>query len=182
MGMAAPIYYTAEMVRALPEDGNKYELVHGELLVSPSPRPWHSVVLQRLFVEVYAYVERERLGVTFVERSDISWSPDTLVSPDLIVVPMDEARTLTWARMQHLLLVIEVLSPSTAGHDRFAKRRLFQEQRVPLYWIVDGHERQVELWTPDATFPAFERERLTWHPEGAAEPLTIELARLFRDL
>lgn len=39
MGMAAPIYYTADMVRALPDDGNRYEVVHGELLVTPSPRP-----------------------------------------------------------------------------------------------------------------------------------------------
>jgi hypothetical protein len=46
--MPAVVYYTAEMVRALPEDGNRYETVHGEVLVSPSPRFMHQVVLQRL--------------------------------------------------------------------------------------------------------------------------------------
>jgi hypothetical protein len=48
MGMAAPVYYTAEMVRAMPDDGNRYEVVYGELLVTPAPRPWHQVLVQRL--------------------------------------------------------------------------------------------------------------------------------------
>ncbi|MBK7925483.1 MAG: Uma2 family endonuclease [Gemmatimonadetes bacterium] len=55
--------------------------------------------------------------------------------------------------MQHLLLVIEVLSPSTARADRFTKRRRYQEARVPLYWIVDPERAQVEVWTPDAVLP-----------------------------
>ncbi len=45
MGMAAPVYYTADMVRAMPDDGNRYEVVYGELLVTPSPRPWHQIVV-----------------------------------------------------------------------------------------------------------------------------------------
>ncbi len=49
MGMAAPTYWTADMVRALPEDGNRYEVVYGELLVTPSPRMWHEVLIHRLF-------------------------------------------------------------------------------------------------------------------------------------
>lgn len=48
MGMAVPIYWTADMVRALPDDGKQYETVYGELLVSPAPRPWHEVVAGRL--------------------------------------------------------------------------------------------------------------------------------------
>jgi hypothetical protein len=48
MGMAVPIYYTADMVRAMPDDGNRYEVVYGALLVTPAPRPWHQGVVQRL--------------------------------------------------------------------------------------------------------------------------------------
>jgi hypothetical protein len=44
MGMAAPIYYTADMVRAMPEDRNRYEVVYGELVVTPAPRPWHEII------------------------------------------------------------------------------------------------------------------------------------------
>ena len=58
MGMAASIYYTADMVRALPDDGNRYEVVYGELLVTPSPRPWHQVLVQRLSVPKEALVSK----------------------------------------------------------------------------------------------------------------------------
>jgi hypothetical protein len=53
---------------------------------------------------------------------------------------------------------------------------------VPLYWVVDGDERSVEIWTRSDDFPAFERERLVWHAPGAREPLTIGLEELFRPL
>jgi Uma2 family endonuclease len=72
------------------------------------------------------------------------------------------------------------LSPASARHDRFLKRRRYQEARVPLYWILDADERQVEVWTPSDSFPQFERERLVWHPSQAEEPFALTLAELFR--
>jgi len=62
--------------------------------------------------------------------------------------------------------------------DRFTKRRLYQEKRVPVYWIIDAANRRAEVWTPEATAPVFESERLTWHPAGAAEALVVEIAAL----
>jgi Uma2 family endonuclease len=73
-----------------------------------------------------------------------------------------------------------VLSPSTPRHDRFTKRRRYQEARVPLYWIVDGEGRHVEVWTPDDVFPQVERDRLVWQPAGAGAPFTLPLQELFR--
>jgi Uma2 family endonuclease len=180
--MAVPIYYTADMVRALPEDGNRYEVVHGELLVTPAPRPWHEIVQGRLYFALATYLREQPVGQLFGSRSDISWSPDTLVSPDLFVAPLEEARTLDWARIRTLLLVAEVLSPSSSRFDRFVKRRRYQEAGVPVYWVVDAEERQVEIWTPADAFPAFERARLVWHPAGATRPFTLELEQLFRPL
>jgi Uma2 family endonuclease len=180
MGMAAPIYYTAEMVRALPDDGNRYEVVYGELLVTPAPRPLHEIVQRRLLVALDLYLREHRVGEVLGSRADISWSPDTLVSPDVFVVPLEQARTLDWAEMRDLLLVAEVLSPSSARFDRFNKRRRYQDAGVPLYWIVDADERRVEVWTPPDTFPRLEHERLVWHPAGAAGPFVLSLAELFR--
>jgi len=54
MGMAAPVLYTADMVRALPDDGNRYETVRGELLVTPAPRIWHEAIVLRLTVALEA--------------------------------------------------------------------------------------------------------------------------------
>ncbi len=180
MGMAAPIYYTADMVRAFPEDGNRYEVVYGELLVTPAPRPWHEIVQRRLLVALDSYLCAYPVGEVLGSRGDISWSPDTLVSPDIFVVPLDQVRTLDWSKMRDLLLVAEVLSPSSARHDRFTKRRRYQDAAVPLYWIVDADERRLEIWTPTDTFPRFEHERLMWQPPGADEPFTLLLAELLR--
>ncbi|MGI9077936.1 MAG: Uma2 family endonuclease [Gemmatimonadaceae bacterium] len=180
MGMAALTYYTAEMVRALPEDGNKYETVYGELLVSPSPRPWHEIVVKRLIVALAAYLDQQRVGEVLGSRGDISWSSDTLVQPDVYVVPLCEARTLDWTKFQNLLLIGEVLSPSSARADRFTKRRRYQEARIPLYWVVDGDAKLVEVWTPDAQFPVTESRSLVWEPAGASQPFRLNLIDLFR--
>jgi Uma2 family endonuclease len=180
MGMAAPVYYTADMVRALPEDRNRHEVVYGELVVTPAPRPWHEVLQFRLHQALGSYLDRHPVGHAFGSRADISWGPDVLVSPDVFVVPLEQARTLDWSRMQDLLLVAEILSPASARYDRFLKRRRYQEAGVPRYWILDGDERQVEVWTPADSFPRLERERLVWEPAGATDPFSLPLAELFR--
>lgn len=84
--------------------------------------------------------------------------------------------------MQTLLLVAEVLSPLSARGDRFLKRLRYREAGVPLYWVVDGDERSVEVWTPADDFPQLERERLVWHPAAAPEPFTLTLEELLRPL
>lgn len=182
MGMAAPTFYTAQMVRALPEDGNRYETVRGELLVTPAPRPWHEAIVIRLTTALDQYLRANPIGHVFGSRSDISWSPDTLVEPDVFVTPLEEARTLEWARMKTLLLVIEILSPSSRRADRFTKRVEYQRQNIPCYWVVDPDERQVEIWSPADSRPVVERERLVWSPAGAARPFELSLEELFRPI
>ena len=174
------IYWTADMARRLPEDGNRYEVVYGELLVTPAPRLWHQELVRRLVVALAKYLEAHPLGLVLTSPADISWGTDVLVQPDVFVVPVEQARTLEWSAIRDLLLVAEVLSPSTPRHDRFTKRRRYQEAGVPLYWIVDGDERQVEVWTPVDAFPRLERDRLVWQPDGAAAPFSLKLQELFR--
>ena len=182
MGMAAPVYYTAEMVRNIPEDGNRYEVVHGELLVTPAPRPWHEELVGRLYSALREYLQQEPVAHAFGSHSDISWGPYLRVEPDVFVVPLEQARSLDWGGMRDLLLVAEVLSPSSSRGDRFTKRRLYQERRVPTYWVVDGEERLVEVWTPEAEVPVIERDVLRWHPAGSARPFELDLSQLFRPI
>jgi len=180
MGMAAPTYWTAEMVRQLPDDGNRYEVVHGELLVTPAPRFDHQLLVSRLFVAIAKYLEHEPVGILLSSPADISWGRDVLVQPDVFVIPHDEAKSREWSRIRTLLLVVEVLSPSTARADRFTKRHRYQDAGVPVYWLVDGEEQRVEVWTPDSEFPVIETQRLVWHPVGAGQVFTLALAELFR--
>jgi Uma2 family endonuclease len=182
MGMAAPIYYTAEDVRALPDDGNRYETVHGELLVTPAPSAWHQEVLARLLTALREYLESNPIGLALASPADISWGPDVLVQPDLFVVAREEARTLDWARMRTLLVAVEVLSPSTARYDRFTKRRLYQEVGVAACWVVDPDGQAVEVWMPDARLPLVVHDALTWTPPGVTEPFVLALRELFKPL
>jgi Uma2 family endonuclease len=180
--MSAPVYYSADMVRALPEDGKRYETVHGELLVTPAPRAWHQEIVQRLNFALSRYVEREKVGHLFASPADISWDADILVQPDLFVVPLSEARTMDWSKMRSLLIAIEVLSPSAARYDRFTKRRLYQEVGIPVYWIVDSEQCQVEAWTPDLKFPKVRDDRVVWAPPNSSQPFTVHLPDLFRPI
>src|SRR3954447_8900848 len=92
MGMAAPVYYTADMVRAMPDDGNRYEVVYGELLVTPAPRLWHQVLVHRLSVALELYLRAQPVGIALTAPADISWGRDVLVQPDVFVVAAAEAR------------------------------------------------------------------------------------------
>ena len=176
----APEYFTADMARALPDDGERYEVVWGELLVTPSPARLHQRVVSRLLVRLYAYCARFDLGEVLTSPADISWSEDTLVQPDVFVIAREEADTSDWASVKTLRLVAEVLSPSTAHNDRFQKRKLYQAQNVETLWLVDIDAARVEVWAPAQSFPAIGTEQLSWHPQGAAEPLVIPIADLFR--
>ena len=137
---------------------------------------------RRLHYELMYYLRTTPIGLALASPADISWGPDALVQPDLFVVDLDEARELEWAAIQHLLLAVEVLSPTSTRADRLTKRRLYQEQQIPLYWVVDGQAHVVEVWTPETQFPTFERERLEWRPAGVDQPFTMALADLFRPL
>jgi Uma2 family endonuclease len=175
-----PVYWTADMARALPEDGNRYEVVYGELLATPSPRMLHQLIVGQLHYALKSYLQGHPVGVVLMAPADISWAPDVLVQPDVFVAPLEQVRAREWTAVRDLLLVAEVLSPSNPRQDRFIKRRRYQEAGVPLYWIVDGDERQIEVWTPTDLFPRIERNRLVWHPEGVAEPFTLSVEELFR--
>ena len=181
-----PVYYSAEMVDALNDGDNneapRYECVYGELFVHVSPpRPWHQMLVGRLYNALRAYQRREpAAGYVSPLASKITFQrPDIYVQPDLWVVGMEEWRAQDWNAITVPLLLAEVLSDSTQRLDRFQKRRAYMEAGVPLYWVIDGDARHVEVWTPGVDFPRFEREQLVWHPEGAREPFTYALAELF---
>jgi Uma2 family endonuclease len=186
MGMAATREYTADMVRALNDQHNwgwpRYEVVDGELLVTPAPRKWHQEIVDRFAFALRLYLQRERVGHSFVSPADISWGVKKLVQPDVFVVPLDEARKPEWTDVRHLLLAVEVLSPGSTRADRIVKRRLYQRKGVPLYWMVDADAHTADIWTSRATLPRVEREMLIWRPAGALAPFTLALAELFQPI
>lgn len=87
----------------------------------------------RLGFAIGTYLQREPVAIVLSSPADISWGPEVLVQPAVFVVPSEETRTLSWSRMRTLLLVAEVLSPSSSRGDRFLKRLRYREAGVPLY-------------------------------------------------
>jgi Uma2 family endonuclease len=180
MSMPLPRRYTADDVRALPDDGKRYETVRGELLVTPAPGGFHQPMLMRLVGILQPYLMAAGLEQLLTSPADISFDDDTLVQPDIFVADCtDFFRSDDWADIRTLYLVIEIISKSSVKADRVTKRRLFQEQRIPEYWVVDVEQQQVEVWTPDALFPAVVRERMSWRHPLLNVDCTLDLTRLF---
>jgi Uma2 family endonuclease len=171
--------YTVEEVLAFPSDGNRYELVHGELLVTPSPAQPHQRLAGRLFSRLSAYLSANPgIAEALFAPADITVGSGELVQPDVFVVPLEELGR-GWKEIRTLLLVIEVISPSSARYDRVTKRGFYQEHGVPTYWIVDRDAGLVEVWHPDDERPEIVTDVLTWRVPGATHELRIELAEVF---
>ena len=180
MGMPqASASWTAEQVRLLPEDGKRYEVIAGELLVTPAPAARHQRALRELFIPLHNYLVGNRLGEILWSPADIEFDERTLVQPDLFVLPLAQGKALpNWQDVTTLLLAVEVLSPSTARYDRLTKRLLYQQQGIE-YWIVDLDGRVVERWLPGSERPDILADRLEWQPDPSRPPLTIDLERVF---
>jgi Uma2 family endonuclease len=180
MGMPETLErWTAAQVRELPDDGNRYEVVDGELLVTPSPSYNHQDVVGELFALVREFCRAAGAGHALVSPADIEFDPDTLVQPDVFVVPTSAGRPKSWADVHTLLLAVEVLSPSTARADRTVKRGRYQRAGVPDYWIVDVDARLIERWRPGDQRPEIVSDRLVWRPAAADHDFELDVASFF---
>ncbi len=124
--------FLADDLAELPDDGNRYELVDGLLLVSPSPAERHQRGLGALFVLLHAAAPP---GVrVYSAPLDVRLSQRVQVQPDILVVedgpPRDKLDRLP-------LLCVELLSPGSRGHDLVIKRRAYEREGVASYWVVD---------------------------------------------
>jgi Uma2 family endonuclease len=175
-------HWTAADLREIPDDRNRYEIIDGELFVTPSPSLGHQDLAGHLFLAIHPYLDAHKLGKVFFAPGDIELADDTVVQPDVFVVPfVDGVRPRTWRDVMGLLLAIEIPSPSTARADRTVKRRRFQRQGIPEYWIVDGDARVVERWRPEDERPEIISQRLEWQPDASCSALIIDLPALFAD-
>lgn len=174
--------WTLEMVHALPDDGNRYELLDGELLVSPTPSLLHQRVLVELYDRVRPYVQSLGGHETLFAPVAVQFSLRRELQPDLLVMPLkDGLKVKQFTDVGRLLLAVEVLSPSTLRNDRYKKRVVYQQEGVPEYWVVDPASRLVERWRPEDAAPEVLLDALEWKPDASKEPLTIDLQKLFRD-
>lgn len=178
---AAAREWRPDEVRALQdEEGTtRYELVDGELIVTPSPAVPHQRVVRDILFLLIPFLRHTQFGEVFTSPADVALDSASVLQPDVFVVPK-ALKVERWSDVSDLLLAIEVLSPSTARHDRFTKRRFFQRHRVPEYWILDGDARLVERWRPHDGRPEILSDELRWEPVPGGAVLSIDLPTLFR--
>lgn len=176
--------WTTAEVRSLMDESRawpRYELIGGELLVTPAPRGAHQLVVVELVVLLYEYLGREQVGTVITSPADLELQPGTITQPDVFVVPATTRPAgdqLEWSDVTALLLAVEVLSPSSVRTDRVEKRDFYLDANVAEYWVIDVDARIVERWTPAQETPVIMRDRMTWAPAGA-EPLVIDMTALF---
>lgn len=174
--------YTVQELAAFPEDGNRYEIVHGELLVTPSPATRHQRLVARLMLALGNYLKGQGLEDTlYPGPADISWDDETLVQPDILVTIPEQSQG-SWRVVKDLRLAVEVLSPSSRRGDRLVKRRLYQERGVETYWIVDPDARVVEVWRPGDEAAELVTDRLRWRVTAGAPELVVDARALLASL
>ena len=186
MGMpnTAPPPWTREMVLALPDDGNRYELLDGELLVTPAPSAAHQWAVAAVFQRLIRYLDGTTIGFACTSPADLRLEGGQIAQPDVFVVlpRPDGSRPARWEDFRIPLLVVEVLSSSTAPADRITKRRRYQRTGIPEYWVVDVAGRVIERWRPADDRPEIIDQTLEWEPDPGHPPLVISLAEFFADV
>ncbi len=171
--------WTAEMLPALPDDGNRYEVIDGELYVSPSPLTVHQAVALQLAAVLLGYLKPSRIAAV-IPDIDVTVDERTMVRPDIVVAPFVSGKLPERpVDARTLLLVVEILSPSSLRLDRREKRALYARVAVPEYWIVDIDGQTIERWRAGTDIPELFRDRMTWQPDPSKAALVIELGELF---
>ena len=182
MAMPMARRYTIADLADCPEDGQKFELIRGELIVSPAPSVRHQIIVTRLAHLLAGYLEPLGLLDTFFAvAADICWDDESLVQPDLLVTRPEDISG-AWTTVKRLRLAVEVISPSSRRRDRLDKRTLYQEHDVETYWTVDAEAQMVERWHPADARPELISDRLLWRVHPEAPEMTIDLAHLFANL
>jgi Uma2 family endonuclease len=173
---------TIEELLALPDDGQRHELLDGVHVVTPAPRLLHQLAVTKLMGHLLSALKDTSTVEVFTSPADVVLGPRTLVQPDVFVVRRTPGQRLErWADVGVPLLAIEILSDATAARDRGAKRRIYQRAGVGEYWIVDLDARLVEQWRPDDARPEVLDEMLTWTLAGDATG-QLAVSKLFRDV
>jgi Uma2 family endonuclease len=131
----------------LPNDRNRYEILDGELSVTPAPTTRHQTVLGNLHRFLANYVVANQFGKLFIAPTDLILAPTTVIQPDLIFIGNDRRHILTERAIEGPpTLVIEVLSPTTHRTDRVTKAQLYARHNVPNYWLIDPDQRTFEAY------------------------------------
>ncbi|MCG8352416.1 MAG: Uma2 family endonuclease [Chloroflexales bacterium] len=167
---------------ALPDDGQRYELIDGVLYMTPAPNTGHQGASARFVTHLMTHVEFAGLGRVFAAPADVELAPNTVVQPDIIVILNANLAIITPSRIVGPPdLLVEIASPSTAGYDRREKQDAYARAGVREYWVADPSAQTVEvLFLSQGAY----RSQGVFHgqamlPSQVAPQLPVPVARFF---
>ncbi len=139
--------FTYDDLQHFPDDGNRYEIVDGELFVTPSPIPLHQRIIGNLFARLWNYVKEHDLGEAYVAPLDVAFTNTTVLEPDLLFVSKARLHIIGEKNLSGPPdLVVEVLSESSSRLDREIKPKQYALYGVPEFWRIDPWAKTVEVF------------------------------------
>ena len=176
--------WTVEMLDALPDDGDRYEIIDGQLFVTPAPSDVHQLVVGALYARLRAYLRPFMVARALMSPSDVRRGDrrKNRVQPDVFAVRLTNAARPPYPFEQSdLLLAVEVESPSNRAYDHQTKRKLYLANGVSEYWIVDPETRTFARWRASGDAAELLTDRIEWQPAGMPMPFVLEIPEFFDD-
>ncbi len=131
----------------LPDDRNRYEILDGELSVTPAPRTKHQSISGQLYFTLRSHIVTNHLGDIYAAPTDVILAATTVVQPDLIFIGNERRSIITERAIEGSpTLVVEILSPTTHHTDRVTKAQLYAKYEVPHYWLIDPDQQTLEAY------------------------------------
>ena len=174
MALAVP-RYTVRDLQSFPDDGNRYELLDGLLLVTPAPAPGHQAVVSRLTAALANHVGSSAMVYA---PGSVEVEPNVHLEPDILVVPATEPIAERWADIRSWWLAIEVSGRGSRVYDRDFKFAAHSALGVRDVWRVDLQDRSVTVKAGGVNEESHQ-QRFDWHAAEIERPLTIDLQSLF---
>lgn len=180
MTLPKPNFSYAEYLQ-LPDD-QRYEVLEGELVMTPAPGTDHQQILAKLTIQLGTFIEAHSLGQFYFAPVDVILADQTVVQPDFLFVRQER---LDIIQQRGLFgapdLVVEILSPATAQRDLATKRQLYSKYGVQEYWIVDPATRSIAVLTQQGSgLDTWQRYEATATLESPLLPgLALNLAKIF---
>jgi Uma2 family endonuclease len=176
MAISVPTY-TVDDLAHFPDDGNRYELLDGVLLVTPAPAAIHQLITGRIQGELFVALQKTGLA-NVVGPGAVVRRPRTQLEPDILVYPSRFPPRTDWPKITEHWLAVEVLSRSSRVYDREFKRDAYFALGVQQVWLVDWRERYIEVCRARRRTRRV-RDQIKWHIAAADVTVTLDVQEIF---
>ncbi|MGD0091456.1 MAG: Uma2 family endonuclease [Planctomycetota bacterium] len=145
--LRADLKITYAEYRALPETGPRYQLIEGDLVMSPAPSFFHQRLSGRLYRSLGTFVAEHRLGEVLYAPLDLILDEENVLQPDLVFIAASQENIIAPEGLRGApALCVEILSPRTSELDTGIKRRLYARFGVEEYWLVSPEEKRIYVY------------------------------------